>query len=333
MAKPTVRVNGLTMAHEGTGGYVISTLPDVCKSPDKPVPYTNVSYITTLEKGTRTVSADGGNMIAVKGSEQASSVGDEPGIGGGVKSGVNMHRATWLSWSPDVYMEGRPVCRLTDKMLMNKGNTVSIGGHWDPPIAGSDPDLKELCDILCECAQSDQTEKQKCVAERLRENNFDGLYPKPEAMQNGKLPEVSYQEGLDGWRMVESSTQPGSGLPTSRPIVPNSRRPDVTALRDGKIAKIVEMKFGPDKPSPDQQRDYPRIAEDQKLSEEDVTWMDEDNCDCEGWRRSKLPAEEPAKDIAEDTSLAMMAARLLAKGRLASPLGVILEVFKPAPAF
>jgi hypothetical protein len=51
----TVRVNHLTIAHKGTGGYARSTLPDVCKSPSPPVPYVNTSLISTLTKGTQTV--------------------------------------------------------------------------------------------------------------------------------------------------------------------------------------------------------------------------------------------------------------------------------------
>lgn len=55
--------------------------------------------------------------------------------------------------------------------------------------------------------------------------------------------------------MAETSTQPGSGLPTSRPRIPNSRLLDVTLMSDG---KIVEMKFGPDKPSRGQLDDIRR---------------------------------------------------------------------------
>jgi hypothetical protein len=83
----TIRVNKLTIAHKGTGGFARSTLPDVCKSPTAPVPYVNTSFISTLTKGTKTVFADGGNMIAIKGSEQATSIGDEPGVGKGRQIG------------------------------------------------------------------------------------------------------------------------------------------------------------------------------------------------------------------------------------------------------
>ncbi|MER0240398.1 PAAR-like domain-containing protein [Fulvimarina sp. MAC8] len=92
------------------------------------MPFTNVAFAKDLAKGTTSVFSHGGAMNGVKGSEFYKSIGDEPGVGGGVKSGVNLHRATFLSWSPNVLMEGRPVTRLTDKMLLNKGNTISAGG-------------------------------------------------------------------------------------------------------------------------------------------------------------------------------------------------------------
>jgi len=34
----------------------------------------------------------------------------------------------------NVKMEGRPVCRLTDKMLMNDGNTVNLAGLIQAPL-------------------------------------------------------------------------------------------------------------------------------------------------------------------------------------------------------
>ncbi|WP_349041098.1 PAAR-like domain-containing protein [Agrobacterium sp. SORGH_AS 787] len=104
--RETVSINGLTLCHKHSDGWVRSTLPDVCKSPDKPLPYANVAYSRDLAKGTVTVFSHGGAMNGVKGSEFYRSFGDEPGVGGGVISGVNLHRATFLSWSPNVFIGG-----------------------------------------------------------------------------------------------------------------------------------------------------------------------------------------------------------------------------------
>jgi hypothetical protein len=259
----TIRANTLTLAHKGTGGFVRSTLPDVCKSPNTPVPYVNVSFITTLTNGTATVHADGGNMIANKGSEQATSIGDEPGVGGGVTSGVNMDKATWLSWSPNVFMEGKPACRLTDKMLTNKGNTVSVGGHWDPPVKG-DQTLVDICKEACECEiqhpDPKPNERDQCLQDRIRKLGYDkdGRYPTPDTMQNGLLANVTYvlDKATGVWMMRMSNNNPGS--PSSNQFSPKgSIRPDVPVQQNGVTSRIVEVKFGSDEPSENQLRNEP----------------------------------------------------------------------------
>lgn len=136
----TIKVNGAanSLIHKGSGGISAATLPDVCKTPSPggpvPLPYPNVSQSATLKKGTTTVKADGGNMIAVKGSEFAVSNGDNPGTLGGVKSSTFMKESTWISYSFDVKMQGKNACRLSDKKFQNHGNTVDLSGAINPPV-------------------------------------------------------------------------------------------------------------------------------------------------------------------------------------------------------
>src|SRR6476646_5147626 len=88
----TIKVNGTTnsLVHKGSNGISTATIPDVCKTPSPggpvPIPYPNISQSAMLDKGTTTVKADGGMMIAIKGSEFSLSNGDEAGSVGGVKS-------------------------------------------------------------------------------------------------------------------------------------------------------------------------------------------------------------------------------------------------------
>lgn len=130
MSRVTVNVNGLSLVHEDSGGVSTATLPDVCLTPPNlaPAPYPNVAFSRDLTAGSSLVRADGGNRIAVAGSAFGRSVGDEPGSAGGVTSGVSGKEATWLSHSFDVEIEGRGACRLTDKMLHNRGNTLDCWG-------------------------------------------------------------------------------------------------------------------------------------------------------------------------------------------------------------
>jgi hypothetical protein len=115
-----------------------------------PVPYPIiVSLAADLVKGSKTVKIDGGNMVAIKGSEFSRCTGDEPGTAGGVVSNVNMREASWILYSFDVKVEGKNACRLSDKMLMNHGNTACLAGHVTKPV-GLSPDDDLLADECME---------------------------------------------------------------------------------------------------------------------------------------------------------------------------------------
>lgn len=136
----TVNVNNLSLAHKSSNGIAIATIPDVCKTPSPggpvPIPYPNIARSGMLSKGSKKVKADGGNMVAIKGSEFSMSNGDEAGVAGGVKSSTNMKEAKWILYSFDVKIEGKNACRLTDKMTMNHENTVCLGGFLQEFLSG-----------------------------------------------------------------------------------------------------------------------------------------------------------------------------------------------------
>ncbi|MEE9390873.1 MAG: DUF4150 domain-containing protein [Planctomycetota bacterium] len=154
----TVSANGLTISHKGTSGFEMCSAPDVCKTPVGnsvvPIPYTITSFSRDLVRGTSTVLADGGNSIDCKGSAHSKCIGDEAGTLKGVASSTNLHESTWITWSMNVYVEGKNVARLSDKMFMNNKNTVSgAGGHYEAPLSVADPILRELCKIFCEARE------------------------------------------------------------------------------------------------------------------------------------------------------------------------------------
>lgn len=140
----TVKVNGTanSLVHKGSNGISVATIPDVCKTPSPggpvPLPYPNISQSATLAKGTTTVKADGGMMIAIKGSEFSLSNGDNPGVAGGVKSSTFMKESTWILYSFDVKMDGENACRLTDKKFQNHENTADLAGACQPPVSVSE---------------------------------------------------------------------------------------------------------------------------------------------------------------------------------------------------
>ena len=153
----TVKVNGAanSLVHKGSNGISVATIPDVCKTPSPggpvPIPYPNISQSATLAKGTTTVKADGGMMIANKGSEFSLSNGDNPGIAGGVKSSTFMKESTWILYSFDVKMDGKNACRLTDKKFQNHENTADLAGLFQFPVMvqQTDPECTVCCAIIC----------------------------------------------------------------------------------------------------------------------------------------------------------------------------------------
>lgn len=176
----TIKVNGTcnSLAHKGNGGFAQSTLPDVCKTPSPggpvPVPYpTVVSTSGDLVKGSKTVKADGGNMVAIKGSEFSRCTGDEPGTAGGVKSSTNMKEASWILYSFDVKIEGKNACRLSDKMLMNHGNTACLGGYFVKPttLSAADSQLWDDCEAQHDKYKATQDEQAKIV-----DANYEALH-------------------------------------------------------------------------------------------------------------------------------------------------------------
>lgn len=150
----TIKVNGVvnSLVHKGSNGISTATIPDVCKTPTPggpvPIPYPNISMSSSLAKGTTTVKADGGNMIAIKGSEFSISSGDEPGTVGGVVSNTFKKESTWITYSFDVKMDGANACRFTDKKFQNHQNTVDMMGEIQAPAVVMNA-IEEFFDVVC----------------------------------------------------------------------------------------------------------------------------------------------------------------------------------------
>ncbi len=129
----TVSANGLSVVHKGSNGKAMCDIPDICNIPGPngaiPVPFSNKAESKDLIGGTVSVQIEG-ESVAVMGSMISKSSGDASGVLGGIISGSTQGKALFISWSPDVIMEMRPVCRKTDKLIMNDINTICLSG-WD----------------------------------------------------------------------------------------------------------------------------------------------------------------------------------------------------------
>jgi len=180
-------VNGLGLTYKSTVGLSTATLPDVCKTPSPggpvPIPYPNFADQSSLDKGTKTVTAKG-KMIAIKGSEYSMSSGDEAGTVGGVTSNTFKKETSWITYSFDVKMDGQNACRHTDKKFHNHKNTVDLGGNVDPSAATA-----ALTDFFCKCVKTTKPKRdstcasygddvQECVEKKIAEHNDRGDKPK-----------------------------------------------------------------------------------------------------------------------------------------------------------
>lgn len=285
----TIHVNGTSnsLVHKGSMGIAKSTIPDVCKTPSPggpvPIPYpVIISMSSDLAKGTKTVKVDSGNSAAIKGSEFSRCMGDEPGTAGGVKSSTNMKEATWLLYSFDVKLDGKNACRLSDKMMMNHGNTVCLAGCINPPVIAAigQEEADELCTIMCKCnkepvkSETGRNMKQECVKKRLDEKdtppgssdlkaevsyNMKKLPPKPFMHREAGVDTL---ERSHNWQRRANSEI--SRYARGKGMV---RRPDVVAVLDkakpptqDNIKAIIEMKFPGDPVDGNQLKAYEKIA-------------------------------------------------------------------------
>ena len=127
----TVGANGLSVVHQGSGGEASADSPDVCATTvgnsTVNIAYGNSAKSSDLADGSTTVTMDGGNSVALKGSTFSTSSGDEGGDKKGVSSGTIQGEAAFTSASPTVKIEGQGVARQSDSMTMNSGNTLCSG--------------------------------------------------------------------------------------------------------------------------------------------------------------------------------------------------------------
>jgi hypothetical protein len=164
----TVKVNGplFGLVHKGSNHLANSTPPDVCKTPSPagpvPIPYPIIiSKSSDLANGTTTVTADGGQMIAVKDCEYSTCNGDEPGTAGGVVSSTNMKEAKFILYSTDVKMDGKNACRFSDKMTMNHQNTMCLAGTI-PSVVQVSLIEDELKQIAKDCNNEENRKAGAC---------------------------------------------------------------------------------------------------------------------------------------------------------------------------
>lgn len=120
----SVFANGRGIDHKNSGG-MSPIFPDVCKTPSPggpiPIPYPNIGQSAQATGGPTSVKVNGA-MPMTKGAKYSMTSGDEAGSLGGVVSNKFKGEAEYMSYSFNVRMEGRNVCRLGDSLFHNNKN-------------------------------------------------------------------------------------------------------------------------------------------------------------------------------------------------------------------
>lgn len=136
-----VVINGRTAVHADSGGSLNTV--DICITKTgkkcKPVVYSNVAKSGDSASTASTVFING-QPACHKDANFARSKGDEPGkCGGGRSSGTIKQKAEFVTYSSDVYIEGKPAVRQMDLMVSNNRNTTPMplmqaGSGKPPPV-------------------------------------------------------------------------------------------------------------------------------------------------------------------------------------------------------
>ncbi|MDR2452587.1 MAG: DUF4150 domain-containing protein [Candidatus Accumulibacter sp.] len=237
----TVNVDGLSLCNMGSGGVAQNIAPDVCKTPPLgiPIPYANQAYSINLVNGSLSVLA-GGWMIATLGSMFAVSCFDEPGCMGGVASCTTKAEASFISFSHDVFIEGRPACRLADRMLMNHGNTIGVELQgclcYDPQEGGCHVSLVVLIPLLL-------VSVPLTLLVLAPEVQLDLLLEKISKTYDGKKVQtkVSFHEDGDGWRRTEQEAPPMADLPQTQTVPQAQTQAAELPTANTLLADIVEF--------------------------------------------------------------------------------------------
>ncbi|SPL71756.1 PAAR-like domain-containing protein [Acinetobacter stercoris] len=117
-----------------SGWIVVSTMPDVCKTPmgssTPPVPYPVTAKLTDAQLVSTNVNANGHQVLLHNKSYISKTLGDQAGVAKGIKSGTVGDRCYPIDKSSSYTINGKRIVRVDDTFSMNgsegKGNTEGI---------------------------------------------------------------------------------------------------------------------------------------------------------------------------------------------------------------
>ena len=121
----TVYVNGRSLVHQGSGGFISAVSINLTPPNNIPFPYPSIAYTRHLTNTPDGVEVNG-YRVATLHSYISHSRGDEAGSVGGIFSKTVNGRADFITYSPDTFINGSPVIRANDLAVCNQRNTPAV---------------------------------------------------------------------------------------------------------------------------------------------------------------------------------------------------------------
>ncbi len=121
----SVYINGRTAVHAASAGVINAISVNYTGVTQTPQAYPSSAFSKDITNAAKTVFVNG-YPIGHAHSYFARSYGDQAGTGGGIYSGTVSGKASFLTSSPNVFIEGLSAVRANDLMTSNGGNTPPV---------------------------------------------------------------------------------------------------------------------------------------------------------------------------------------------------------------
>lgn len=165
-----VYANMMAIVAKSADGKAICAFPDVCLSPPTPpagpipIPYPNTGFASDTTQGSKTVKLAGKEVALKNQSYFSKSMGDEAAtktLGMGVISHQITGKVYFNSWSMDVKIEGKNVCRHFDLTTHNHSSVPGNSPPWPYLEDMTVPERLKACGDEMEAVKSNCTNYDK----------------------------------------------------------------------------------------------------------------------------------------------------------------------------
>ncbi|MCY1281876.1 hypothetical protein D9M70_306960 [compost metagenome] len=208
-----VYANDNEIASKSADGKSSAAFPDTCFSPPTPpaggvpIPYPNTCFARDISNGSRTVFIAGMEIALQHKSYFRTSTGDEPatpGLKKGINSGKIKGKCYFVSWSPNVKVEGLCVTRHLDWVTHNHSNPANAlqQQYISERIPGDAcKDDRDRIKKKCKEESAKDAEKRKAPSARKRSfgKRLESIASIPDDAAKKALKYKRQHGGMNSW--------------------------------------------------------------------------------------------------------------------------------------